>query len=372
VKLSGVLLLVLSSVTAVTATSIRFPKFSKPVLHNQRLVFTSSDSKRILCIALDGQKMWEQVYPYAVNLFHDRDGAPLMQTGIVVNVISPQLGELTRRFSVEDENDLVSHSSILDAFVSRDRRFAERRFKIIDEKTGIPIWTTTEIEDVVCATPQVIVALCGKRIPTGPGHRFAEMFLCAFDRKTFKPVWHVALDTEQNSPWLTAAFKPPYLAYADGRSALTVLDCTSGRKHVTKQMDVPQYGWISDVEIHGEQLVWLTSKLHSGDFNQREHLLHFCTIPELAVQKVIALRLIEIARVSFEGGFIISDALYRTACFREDGERLWSRFQSARTPVIDNRIYLSDYTNNTTRILVVDVPTGKETIRRVEAKRARL
>jgi len=79
-------------------------------------------------------------------------------------------------------------------------------------------------------------------------------------------------------------------------------------------------------------------------------------------QKIVTLRLIEIAHISFEAGFIISDALYRTACFRPGGEKVWERFQSERTKVINNRIYFSDYEKETTRLGFVEVATGKETI----------
>jgi hypothetical protein len=124
------------------------------------------------------------------------------------------------------------------------------------------------------------------------------------------------------------------------------------------------YGWISDLKIHNDQVVWLSHKMNYGDFNNTEHILHFCTIPELSERETVTLKLIEIAQISFEGGFIISDALYRTACFRPGGEKVWEPFQSKRTQVISNRIYFSDYEQKTktARLGVVEVSSGKETI----------
>lgn len=85
-------------------------------------------------------------------------------------------------------------------------------------------------------------------------------------------------------------------------------------------------------------------------------------IPELREVKTGVLKLIEIARVSFEGGFIIADSLYRTACFRPSGEKVWQKLQNSRTPVIDGRIYFSDQSRNMARLGFVEVATGKETI----------
>lgn len=147
-----------------------------------------------------------------------------------------------------------------------------------------------------------------------------------------------------------------------GRTHSQFLDCMTGRKLVTKAMKLPKYGWISDVEIYGDHVVWLTHKMNREDFNQTEHTLHFCTLPDLEEKKTVTLRLIEIAQIAFEGEFIISDALYRTACFRMNGEKVWERFQSNRTQSIDNRIYFSDHEKGTTRLGYVEVSTGKETI----------
>lgn len=76
----------------------------------------------------------------------------------------------------------------------------------------------------------------------------------------------------------------------------------------------------------------------------------------------MTLRLIEIADIDVEGEFTISDALYRTACFRMNGDKVWERFQSSRTKTIDNRIYSSDYEKGLARLGYVEVSTGKEKI----------
>jgi outer membrane protein assembly factor BamB len=350
-------LLVLTA--AANATSIRFPKFSRAIFQQDRLIFTTPDSKRVLCVKLNGEKVWETSYANSAELIEGPASDALLQTGNVVSAISPGTGALKKQFSVEDANDSVGYSQILDAFVSHDRRFRERNLKIIDKQTGRPVWRTKELENFVCATPDLMVGLAVTRRNNSKGYTLEKPSLYAFDRKTFRKKWSVPVNGSQLH---ASSFNAPFLVYADGESSLAVLDCRTGLKQITKQVEVPHYGRIINVTSRGDQIAWFASKMNRKDFDQSEHFLHFCTLPDLSEQKVTTLRVIEISRISFESGFIISDALYRTACFREDGEKVWERFQSERTPVIDNRIYFSDYLNGITRIGVIEVPTGKEAI----------
>ncbi len=344
------------------ATSIDFAKFSAPILQDERLIFTSPDAKRLLCVNLQAELVWQRKYDFPVRLFTGPQAESLLQTGAVVSFISPESGALRARFTVEDANDGVNFSSKLNTFISQDLRFKKRMFKLLDPNTGKALWRTAEIESAICATPELVVGLAVERISIGKGYRFGKASLDAYHRRDFTRAWSVPLPDESGVPYLPAVFSPPYLIYTEGRTSLAVLDCTTGRKRLTKQMEVPQYGWISELKMKGDQLVWLTHKSNRNDFNSTEHLLHFCTIPELIENKQVILKLIEIAHISFEGGFIISDALYRTACFKPEGEKVWERFQSARSPVINNRIYFSDYHKETARLGVVEVATGNETI----------
>lgn len=360
--LFAVLATLLAAEPSANGTSIVFPKFSAPIIQDNRLVFTSPDAKRLLCINVDGAIVWQRKYESPIVLFAGPEINPLVQTGKVVSSVSPESGELHPLFTLEGENDGVSFSPELGAFVSRDLRFRERMFKLLDQKTGTPIWRTRDVENVICATAELIVCLAVERIPSGEGHRFGKASLDGYDRKSFKKRWSVPLPEGSGVPYVPTAFKAPFLVYTEGRTSLAVLDCTTGRKHLTKQVQVPEYGWISDLEIHEGQLAWLTHKRDRGDYKNTEYLVHFCTLPELMEEKTVVLKLIEIAQISFEGGYIISDALYRTACFRPGGDKVWERFQMERTRIVNDRIYFSDYHKEATRLGYVDVPTGKETI----------
>jgi hypothetical protein len=71
---------------------------------------------------------------------------------------------------------------------------------------------------------------------------------------------------------------------------------------------------------------------------------------------------IEAARAETSGDFTISDSLYRTACFRRDGSKVWEHFQMHRTGVIGGLIYFSDFYKGVARMGSLEVATGKERI----------
>jgi hypothetical protein len=333
------------------ATSIRFPKFSAPVLAEDRLIFTSVDSKRLLCVSLKGKLLWEQKYETAIRLFTGPKSEPLLQIGTAVSSVLPESGELRARFAVEDKNDAVTFSRDIDSFISHARRFGSQTFKLLDGTTGRPLWRKEDLEKLIGGTPQQIVCLVARPIPRGAGFTFGSAFLNSYDRKTFASGWSLPIYGGSFVLFLRATFNAPYLIFTDAANSLTVLECTTGHKRLTRRMDVSSPGYISDLQIHGDQLVWLSG-----------NTLHFCTIPELNEVKSLFLQVAEVSRVSFEGGFIISDALYRTACFRPTGEKVWERNQTERTRVIKDRIYFSDYQKKTARLGWVEVPTGKEEI----------
>src|SRR5215216_4814619 len=91
------------------ATSIEFSTFSSPVLQEERLVFISPDSKRLLCANLEGKLVWERKFETRITLFTGAKSEAVVQVGKVVSAVSVRSGELRAKFTVE-ENDGVSFS----------------------------------------------------------------------------------------------------------------------------------------------------------------------------------------------------------------------------------------------------------------------
>lgn len=343
------------------ATSILFPKFSEPIFQEDRLLFASPDSKRLICVNVGGAKQWDLTFHKPVNLFAGPKGEALLQTGIVVNAVSPKDGTLKQQFVVESENDRVSYDKAAESFVSRDSRFEVRAFRLLKAETGKPVWKSASVESVVCSTPSLIVCLSVGRIRSGEGYYFGQGHLEAFDRRDFSKKWTVALDSKEDLPWLQSCYTPPYLVYLDGRSLITI-DSASGTKIASKTIDTKRLGPSTKLAKDGENAVWISSELKMGDFSNSAHEFHFCSVPDLNQKDTLTIRLIEVARVSFEEGFIITDALYRTAGFKRDGVKIWELFQNNRSRVIDGKIYFSDYENEAARVGLVDVSTGLKTI----------
>jgi hypothetical protein len=107
----GLLAALLATSLSAKGTSIVFPKFSAPVLQEDRLVFTSPDGKRLLCASLDGNVVWERKFGLPIRLFTGPKSEALVQTGRVVSYVSAQSGEMRANFTVEDKNERVCFSS---------------------------------------------------------------------------------------------------------------------------------------------------------------------------------------------------------------------------------------------------------------------
>lgn len=344
------------------ATSISFPIFSTPVFQTNRLFVTSPDSTRLICVGTNGTKFWEKSFAQPVSLSSGRNSEPLLQIERDVRLVSPT-GELVPKFTVEDANDKVSFREDCELFISHDRRFNKRRFTVIDDRTGKRLWTSLAVESLICATSNLLVTLTFDRIPTDRGYTFGNGALEAFDRVHYARKWSIPISEKDVLPYLEAVLNGPYLIYADGRTSLKTIEVASGREVTAQSVKVPQFSWVGDIQSYRDEIVWLTHESNRADFNQSEHTLHFCSIPELSEKRTVTLKIISISNFAFEDDFIISDSLYRLACFRMGGEKVWEkRSQSNQTKVIGNRIYFSDYDQAKARLGYVEVSTGKEKI----------
>lgn len=118
-------------------------------------------------------------------------------------------------------------------------------------------------------------------------------------------------------------------------------------------------------------MVYLTSQLNYKDFNRSKQSIYRVSIPELRTIDIKTVEVIEAAQVETAGEYRITDSLYRTACFRRDGSKVWEHFQMHRTGVVDGTIYFSDYEKGVARVGSIKVSNGKERIllsKRVEMK----
>lgn len=354
--------IILLTRSAGIATSIEFPKFGQPFVVGDRLVCLSPDAKRILCFSLTGKALWKRSCGEPVSLFAAPNGGLLVQIGAMVSDLSVETGELTDRFPVAESNDRVHFESKGDLWYSTDARWRERRFKLLDGRTGKPKWTSREVERVVCATPELIVALTVKRMRTEDGIRFGASALLGLNRETGGRKWKVPVDKTNGSPFISSVFMAPHIVFVRGENTLVVLDVTNGKTLGTRTVPVPQLGHVSDVLFHEGRVAVLTGEVNSADFDKNRQTLQFYSLPGLAPKERVSFEVIEAATATIVGKYILSDALYRTACFTRDGKKLWERFQCNRSEPIDGKVYFSDYDDGFARLGSVELANGKERI----------
>jgi len=346
-----------------TATSIVSPKFGTPIKHEKQLVFTSPDSRRAMCLTLDANMLWVKKFEQPIHLFKSHDSEIFLQQVKEIFRINPRSGEQKLLFSLESKNDILNYRSQGDIYYSKDKRFDKKIFKIIDRITGKSIFKSDRIENLIYVTEELIIALVAEREYTGSGgYRLAQASVEAYKRKTFEKQWAVPLSGDHTFPWVTAVHSKPYLVYLDGHANVVSLDCRTGEK-VHEMGDSADFdGQISHLSLLEGNLVYLTHKMNFDDFEKTKHTLHFCSIPDLKEKSTLVIELIEIASITFYDDYIISDSLYRTACFTMTGEKVWEKYQMNRTDVIEGKIYFSDYEDEEVRLGVIDVPTGQEII----------
>jgi len=68
---------------------------------------------------------------------------------------------------------------------------------------------------------------------------------------------------------------------------------------------------------------------------------------------------IEAGSTEDAGEFLVTDSLYRTACFRRNGPKVWDHFQMHRTGAVDGVIYFSDNHDDTARLGKIEISTAR-------------
>jgi outer membrane protein assembly factor BamB len=316
-----------------------------------------------MCLSLDGNMLWEKKFKQKIYLFESHNSEIFLQKGKEIFRINPGSGELQLLFSLESKDDILNYRTQGDVYYSMEGRFHKKLFKIIDRTTGKPIWKSDKIEDLIYVTEELIIALLSTReYNDSGGYNLSTTTIEAYNRKTFEKQWTVPLSRHHAIPWLNSVYLKPYLVYLDGDAKIVSLDCQTGEKVHEIGDTLNPDGRITNLSLLKGDLVYLTRKTNYDDFNKSKYTLHFCSIPDLKEKSTLVIELFEIFSVTFRDDYIISDSLYRTACFTMTGSKVWEKYQMNRTDVIDGKIYFSDQKNEEARLGIIDVPTGKEII----------
>ncbi|MEO5714406.1 MAG: hypothetical protein ABIT37_13040 [Luteolibacter sp.] len=361
----------LSGAVSAHATSIIFPTFSTPVLVDDMIVVTSPDHLHLLGVTRKGTKIWDMLLPARGTVEKHESGKVILIVGSIVSVVDPQNGRTTPWFNSDPANTRLTYMDSADLFVgsSEDANKKGQTLRVYDGTTHDLLLKQVQGETVAYADKEFIVVAKGTRKLSDQGYSFGKGWLEGFDRKSRSRLWKVEFK-QQSWPFHDACRVRNHLVCDDGGD-LMVIPLGGGEVH-RKPADKPA-GSIGPSGLRNENgvLVYLASELNSSDFNRSRQSIYRVSIPELKTLETKVVEVIEAARVETAGEYRITDALYRTACFRRDGSKVWEHFQMHRTDVVDGMIYFSDYEKGIARVGAIKVSDGKERIllsERVDSK----
>ncbi len=350
--------LALVAVMPCFGTSIIFPTYSTPVVVDETLIVLSPDRLELIGASKAGKELWRQKLSSKGSLITHRSGKILLTQGAAVSSLDTKRGSSEPLFSADPKVEWVRYSPETNLFWG-PLEGKEPALSLFDGATHVCLATEKLGETMAYADKDLVVLAKGRRKTSeGGGYSFSKGWLEAFDRKTMKKVWTVEFEDQ---PWPHHyVIRCGNYIVSDDASDLLVIDIATGKVRRRRAVKPEDAIGPSGLRDDNGFLTYLTSELNYADFNQSKQTLYKLSVPDLKVIESRAVKVIEAASSEKVGDLLITDALYRTACFRPDGTKVWEHFQLHRTPVVDGVIYFSDYNKGVARMGALDVATGKQ------------
>lgn len=342
------------------ATSIIFPTYSTPILADDTIMVLSPDNMRLLGISKAGEQNWKRQLSERGSIVKHSSGKILLIVGSSVSTVSPGNGAVTPLFDINPPVVSLCYLETANLFFGKTEGAGVPTLAVYDGSTHASILIQKRAETVAYADDEIIVLAKGERKQEDQGYSFSKGWLEGFDRKTKKLIWSADFERQ---PWSyhDTCRVGDYLVCEDGPD-LMVIHVASGKLRRSSAAKPEDSIGPSGLRCENGVLVYVASELNMSDFNHSKQTVYRVNVPDLKTIETKVVEVIESARVETAGKFLISDALYRTACFRRDGSKVWEHFQMHRTGVIDGQIYFSDYDNGVARMGSLEVSTGKERI----------
>lgn len=341
------------------ATSIIFPTYSTPILEHGRLVTLSPDRLRVLGISPSGHIEWKTKLSSEGSLFHHKSGDLVLCKGASISILNPERGTIQPLFDAPSGVVRMGYQEESDIFLGFSE-WDKAELWFFDGDTHLLKRKERFAESVPYSDREIVVVAKAKRKKVSSGYTFTKSWIEVFDRATWKRLWTTSF-TQRKDPFHQMCRVGAFLVWEDG-SDLAAARISGGKVYRARAAKPVDAIGPSGLRADGDALVYLASELNHRDFNRSKQSIYKVTLPEFKVVETRAVKVIEAASVEKAGEYLISDALYRTACFRHDGTKVWEHFQMHRTKVIDGRIYFSDYNNGLARLCCIDVATGVERV----------
>jgi len=352
------ILVALVAVMPCYGTSIIFPTFSTPVVVDDTLIVLSPDRLELIGVSKAGKELWRQKLSSEGSLIVHSSGKILLTQEASVSSLDTKHGSSEPLFSADPKVEWVRYSPETNLFWGP--LVGEKPALLLFDGATHDLLANEKLGETMAYADQDLVVLAkGRRkAAESGGYSFTKGWLEAFDRHTMKRVWSVEFE---NQPWPHHyVVRCGNYIVCDDASDLVVINIATGqarRRPAVKPEDAIGPSGLRD---ENGDLTYLTSELNYADFNRSKQTLYKLSIPDLKVVESRAVKVIEAASSEKAGDLLITDALYRTACFGPDGTKLWEHFQLHRTPVMDGVIYFSDYNKGIARMGALDVATGKQ------------
>jgi len=351
--------LVLLFVGPCFGTSIIFPTYSTPILERGHLIALSPDRLRVFSVSTSGHIEWQMKLPEQGRLYHHKSGDIVLSMGAAVSLLEPEQGKLQTLFEAPPGVDRVEYDEDSDTYLGYSR-WEEAELWIFEGDTHVLKGKEKSAESVPYSDKEILVVVKAEREKTASGYRFVRAWMEVFDKVSWKRLW-TAPFTGRGDPFHQMCRVGTFLVWEDG-SDLVAARISDGQLNRAPAIKPKDALGPSGLRADGDTLLYLASELNFNDFNRSKQTIYRVTLPEFQVKESHVVEVIEAAFLEQAGEYMISDALYRTACFRRDGSKVWEHFQMHRTKVLDGRIYFSDFDNGLARLCFLEVATGTERV----------
>jgi len=340
-----------------SASTVRIdPHFQNLSVMGDRILLTSVDGRRLVCLSSDGKKLWERQFQqrivvgeYDKESLYVQDGTALLKVSLSAGILSP-LGTLPA-------HQLLGWLPSEGLATSIDDRFEVRSFRMLDPKSLALIWKTDDLESVVDIVQDTLVGVRAKRSyeKGGQGYSLSNATLVGLDRRSGALRWKVPLLNDQASSVSTARAGSLLVVIDDPFSGgrLFCLDPRKGKilSSLAGGDDGSTGRNFLDVSVDGSEVVYLDSEQESSDV-----VLHFATLPDLKDTRTLKLVAKEILRFWLQGDFVLTAGIYDTASFdRKTGERYWEKGALGEWVRFGDRMLATDSTEGGKRARLITI-----------------
>lgn len=356
-KTLWILLMVLVTVLPLKGTSIIFPTYSTPLCVDDSLIVLSVDRSEMIALTKSGKEQWRQKLSTKGRLFRHHSGKVVLAQGSAVMSVNMKDGSMEPLFHANPKVSYVAYDADSNLFWGEKDQDGPV-LVLFDGVTFACLAKEKHGEAILYADKDYVVLAKANREPFEGGYTFSNGWIEAFDRRSMKKLWATAFLNE-SSPMRYVVRCGDYFV-CDDVEDLVVIEIASGK--MRRKAAIKDQGAHGPNGLRNENgaITYCTSKLNFKDFGQNEQIFYKLTIPDLQLVERRSVKVIEVASSEKVGDLLITDALYRTACFRSDGTKLWEHFQLHRTSAMDGVIYFSDSNNGVARMGALDVVTGKQ------------